>query len=625
MLNWFDSREAAQLGAALADELAPRRVPGVARGEATGISPGALGRLLERADNEVRSLRLNFYKKAKFANSFKWRLLENGVTQEIADTVTQSLVVHLAQNQVPVVSQDSAAAPTDKHGRAKAEQLFNQGNSRLAKGAYAEAAALYEQALELDSSHAETLNNLGTSLPHLGRYEEAEQCFRQAIAINPNYADPYGNLGILLRSKGALFGAEAALRRALQLKPNFTDARIYLGLTLTFRGRLRDARACFAKALKVAPRNALALYGKGQIAMIEGRFDEAESTFNRILEADPKNPNAWAALANLRKMTIGDRAWFEKAEEIATSGIAPLDEVTLRFAMGKYCDEVGNFGEAFQNYRQGNELLKGAAEPYDRKERSRLVDGLIHGYSREAISTIEKAGSASMKPVFVIGMPRSGTSLAEQIIASHSAIHGAGELPFWETLTVEQAGITREISSLPIRVKAAEAYLRILEGRSADALRIIDKAPVNSDFLGIIYSVFPNARVIYMQRDPIDTCLSCYFQQFLTTLNFTLDLSDLAHYYGEHQRLMAHWRAVLPPGFILDVPYEELVADQDAWSRKMLQFIGLEWDDRCLEFHKNTRQVVTASLWQVRQKIYKSSVGRWRNYEKFIGPLKSLL
>ena len=164
----------------------------------------------------------------------------------------------------------------------------------------------------------------------------------------------------------------------------------------------------------------------------------------------------------------------------------------------------------------------------------------------------------------------------------------------------------------------------MLERFSPSASRVVDKTPVNSDFLGMIYSVFPNARVIYMQRDPIDTCLSCYFQQFLIGMNFTFDLSDLVHYYREHQRIMAHWRAVLPPGFILDVPYEELVADQEAWSRKMLDFIGLEWDPRCLEFHSNKRQVTTASAWQVRQRVYKSSVARWRNYENFIGPLKTL-
>jgi hypothetical protein len=223
-----------------------------------------------------------------------------------------------------------------------------------------------------------------------------------------------------------------------------------------------------------------------------------------------------------------------------------------------------------------------------------------------------------------VGMPRSGTSLAEQIIASHPAAYGAGELQFWDRLVFEDAGIMKGILSPDARLKLAEKYLRIFEGRSANALRVVDKSTENSDFLGLIYSVFPNARVIYLQRDPIDTCLSCYFQQFVTGLNFTLNLSDLAHYYAEHQRIMAHWRAVLPPGFILDVPYAELVGDQERWSRKMLEFIGLEWDPACLEFHATKRQVVTASAWQVRQKIYTNSVGRWRHYEKFIGPLKAL-
>ncbi len=229
-----------------------------------------------------------------------------------------------------------------------------------------------------------------------------------------------------------------------------------------------------------------------------------------------------------------------------------------------------------------------------------------------------------MKPVFVVGMPRSGTSLAEQIIASHPAAYGAGELHFWANLIEKDRGLTRDILGEPTRPKVAEEYLGILEGFSASALHVVDKATVNSDFLGLIYSVFPGARVIYMQRDPIDTCLSCYFQQFLTGINFAFDLSDLVHYYREHRRMMAHWRAVLPSGFILEVPYEELVADPETWSRKMLDFIGLEWDPRVLEFHTNRRQVTTASAWQVRQKVYKSSVARWRNYEKFIGPLKTL-
>ena len=615
ILAWFSGREAAEIGVTLADQFAP---------QTNTPASGSMEQLLQRADSEVRPLRLNFYKKAKLANSFKWRLIENGVARETADEVTQSLVLHLSGGRISASSENAEAAPANHPDRAKAQQLFIQGNKFFAQREFAEAAALFEEAVELDSSHAEALNNLGSSLVFLSRYDEAEQYYRQAIATKPNYADAHGNLGSLLRMKTELIDAEISLRRALKLRPTFTEARINLGLTLTFLGRLRDARGCFAKVLRAAPRNTQALFGIGQVAALEGRFEEAEATFKRAIEIDPKMPEAWASLGGIRKMTTADGEWFKSAEKIATSNVYPLEEANLRFAMGKYCDDVGEYAQAFQNFKRGNELLKAAAADYDRKGRSRLIDQLIRVYTREEISKIQIPGSASSKPVFVVGMPRSGTSLAEQIIASHPAAYGAGELHFWGALIAQDTGLTQGVLSEPARAKAAEEYLRILDASSANASRVVDKAPANADFLGLIYSVFPNARVIYMQRDPIDTCLSCYFQQFLLGLNFTFDLSDLAHYYREHRRVMMHWRRVLPPGFILDVPYEELVGDQETWSRKMLDFIGLEWNPRVLEFHTTKRQVVTASAWQVRQKIYKNSVARWRNYEQFIGPLKTL-
>jgi tetratricopeptide (TPR) repeat protein len=613
ILTWFNGREAAEIGAALADEFA-----------AQPSDLGSTEQLLRRADSEVRPLQLNFYKKAKFANSFKWRLIEKGVARDIADKATQSLILHLSGAQIPLSNQKSADAPVTRPDRAKVQQLFSRGNKFLEQGAYADAAAHYEQVIELDPLHAEALNNRAAALSYVGRYDEAEQCFREAILAKPEFSDPYTNLGDLLRQKSRLVESEAVLRHALKLKPNDHGARINLGLTLVVLGRLRDARACFAKVLKKSPRNVLALLGMGQIAAMEGRYGQAEAIYKQIIEIRPKMTNAWAALPGTRKMTNADGDWLTNAETLATSAIHPMEQVNLRFAMGKYCDDVSDFDRAFENYKRGNELLKTSAEDYDRKERSHLIDESIRVYSRDAISKIGATGSSSAKPVFVVGMPRSGTSLAEQIIASHPAAYGAGELPFWASLIATDASRIRETLSEAKRPQVAEEYLRILDGLSAGASRVVDKAPNNSDFLGLIYSVFPNAHVIYMQRDPIDTCLSCYFQQFLTGMNFTLDLSDLVHYYREHQRIMAHWRAVLPSRFILDVPYEELVADQETWSRKMLDFIGLEWDARVLEFHANERQVTTASAWQVRQKIYKSSVSRWRNYEKFIGPLKTL-
>jgi tetratricopeptide (TPR) repeat protein len=621
--NWFDAREAADVGAALADKFSHQlqSSAGVRKQELAHGDP--LREILVRADAEVRTLRLNFFKKAKFANSFKWRLLENGVAKQMADEVTQRVLLHLSRDPSVPPSDNEAAAerPHTSDGR----QLLAKGNKSLAAGQYTEAIAFYEDLLSLYPNHADGLNFLGAALCHLGRYDEAAECFHRSTVANPADAAAYNNFGNVLRWRGQFKAAEIWLRRALKINPTLLDARNNLGFTLCFLGRLRDARAHFKKVLKAQPRNEHALFGLGHVAAIEGSFDEAEKFLKRSIGVNPKMSSAWAAQATLRKMTSSDVAWLKGAEEIASSGIAPLDESDMRFSIGKYYDDVNDFGNAFQNYKRANELLKTAAKEYDRQERTRWVDDMIRVYSRESVLSLHGGASASMKPVFVVGMMRSGTSLVEQIIASHPAAKGAGELGYWSDAADSYESEQRQnILGLPARTGLAEAYLKVLQAGTGDAIRIVDKAPINSDHLGLIYSVFPKARIVYMRRDPIDTCLSCYFQKFSAALNFTMDLSDLAHYYGEHYRLMAHWRAVLPPGSILDVPYAGLVADQEGWSRKILDFLGLEWDDRCLDFYKTERQVVTASYWQVRQKIYVNSVERWRNYEKFIKPLLGL-
>jgi len=629
LLEWFNAREVTEAATVLADQFAQQTVSGSAtRGtKAAQREQGkVLQELLRRTDREIRPLRLNLYKRAKFANTFKWRLLERGVQEEIADDTTRTLVLNLSLNQAgSAQGHNSAAAPTDRPDSSKAKHLLALAHESYARGAYAEAVTYYHELVGIKPPRADTLNNLGAALCKLGRYQEAEDHFRQAIGKKPDYPEAHSNLGTVRRLKGHFAEAELSLRRALKLKPNYVDARSNLGLTLALQGRLRDAKAHFEKVLRVAPRHTDALLGMGYVARMEGCFDEAGALFKRVLEVDPKMSGAWAALVGIREMTSSDGAWLKRAQQIAASGIAHLEEADVRFAIGKYCDDVGDFEQAFQSYKRANQLVKAIAENYERDARTRFVDDLIRVYTREAISQVESGASASMKPVFVVGMMRSGTSLAEQIIASHPAATGAGELQFWnDAVRVHEALIRRGELGEPIRKKLAEAYLRALARHSVDALRIVDKAPVNSDYLGVIHSVFPNARIIYMRRNPIDTCLSCYFQQFSPAMNFTMDLSDLVHYYREHRRLIAHWRAVLPPGTILDVPYAELVADQEGWSRKILDFVGLEWDERCLDFHKTKRPVVTASYWQVRQRIYNDSVERWRNYEKFISPLLGL-
>jgi tetratricopeptide (TPR) repeat protein len=622
MLDWFNTHQAAEIGTALADQFAPQMASGTARidNDLQAKSGRALEQLLLRADSEVRQLRLNFYKKAKFANTFKWRLIENGVGPEVANEVTQYLILHLSQKTTDTASE----RPANQADSGRIDALRSRANKAFAAGDYPQAVALYGQLAEHDPRRPDVLNTLGVALLQLNRNQEAEQRYREAIEIDPEFVEALCNLASVLQ--GDPQEAEEYLRRALRVNPKHAGARTMLGRTLAFTGRLREARAAFRKALKIAPNDADALLGLGQIALTEGRFDEAESLNKRVLTINPKNPIAWAALNSTRKMTTADSDWLKEAQEIAGSGgISLWEEAELRFAIGKYFDDVENFELAFQNFRRANELLKTVAQKYDTQAHSRFGDDMIRAYPQQALAAIGAGASTSMKPILVLGMPRSGTSLVEQIIASHPAAKGAGEPEFWlNAARAHQSEMRKGILGEPTRKKLAAEYLRVLERNCPGAQRVVDKTLINSDYLGFIHSVFPNARVIRMLRDPIDTCLSCYFQHFSTAMRFSMDLNDLADYYRVNQRLMNHWCSALPAGTILEVPYEELVVDQEAWTRKILDFLGLEWDERCLSFHQTKRSVNTASAWQVRQKIYTQSSGRWRNYEKFIGPLKGL-
>jgi tetratricopeptide (TPR) repeat protein len=634
MLKWLDAREATEVGAALAEDFVLQSASGSASRRKNGSASAPVGDLqkfmqkfLQRVDRDARPLQLNLFKRAKLANSFKWRLLEKGVDKDLVDELTQALVLRLTADPHEAIAgaaKPAASAPSQP-ARGNVPSLLTKANEQMARGAFEDAMSGYEQLLSLDPRHAVARNNLGAALARLGRYPEAEDQFRRAVGIRPGYADAHCNLGTVLRLRGEIAEAEMPLRRALKLKPVYVEAQVSLAVTLVLLGRLADARGLFEKALKLAPRNIDALAGLGDMAAHEGRFAEAETLFKQTLEIDPKATSAWAGLVRLRRMTLADSAWLEGAEAAAGGGLAPRDEATIRFAIGKFCDDVGDFGRAFRSYQRANELLKLLAGRYDAEARTQFVNDLIRIYTPETLARTMVSSPVPLRPVFVVGMPRSGTSLVEQIIASHPKANGAGELQFWsDAVRKHLEAVRRGPLEEPLRKKLGSAYLRVLGAHAPGALRVVDKSTFNADFLGIIYSALPNARVIYVRRDAIDSCLSCYFQPFSAALNFTLDLSDLAHYFREHQRLVAHWRSALPPGTLLDVPYEELITDQEGWTRKIVEFIGLDWNERCLDFYKTERPVLTASYAQVRQKIYTRSVGRWHNYEKFIGPLLAL-
>ena len=591
---------------------------------------------LERVDQEALPLKLGMFRRAKLASAFKLRLLSSGVEGQLANELTRMLVLRLTVNEAAEAMSSSAAEPESKSAPASEREsrpepgasvrsLLARADAAVARGDHEDVVESYQQLLKLKPRHLMARNNLGVALWKLGQYHEAAEQFRRAAGIQSTFPDAQFNYGTMLRLTGHIVESELPLRRALKLDPRNLEAQVSLGLTLVLLGRLHDAAEFFEKALKVSSNHPGALVGLGRIASLEGRFDDAETQYRRALAVDKNLPTAWSGLVELRRVTAADGDWLKGAEKIASSGIAPTEEVDLRFAIGKYCDDNGQFERAFRSFKRGNEILKMSAERYDAGLRQRFVDDLIRAYPQQALAQPSAGASDSTRPLFVVGMMRSGTTLVEQIISSHPEVHGAGELPFWShavakhELVVRQGKVDESLKSI-----LAAGYLKTLERCSADALRVTDKSTFNSDYLGLIHSVFPNARILYVQRDPIDTCLSCYFNQLSSAQNFTLDLADLAHYYREHQRVVTHWRSVLPAGTLMSVPYAELVEDQEKWTRKILEFIGLEWDERCLDYHTSERPVLTASFWQVRQRLYTGSVGRWRRYEKFIGPLRDL-
>jgi len=502
----------------------------------------------------------------------------------------------------------------------------NLGNALLSLGRADEAAASYRRALELEPAYAAVHNNLGHALLARGRLAEAMASCHRALEIKPDFAEAHNNLGNVLLNIGRLDDAEASYRRALEIKPDFADAHSNLGIALRLQGRTAQAEASCRRALELNPALAPAITVLADAQADKGQFAAAEDLYRRAIAIEPDLAEAWAGIAYLRKMTGDDAPWLAEAQRIVAKNPAPRKEVLLRYAIGKYFDDVKDFDQAFLHYQRANELTKLHRIKHDRQQLTQFIDELIQSYGREWVDQARIHGAASARPVFIVGVPRSGTSLAEQILASHPAVFGAGELTIWNIASATyQSTAPRGEVIASILSKLSTDYLRLLEEFSADALRVVDKMPTNFMFLGLIHAALPNARIIHMRRNPIDTCLSIYFQDLSAILSCANDLGDLAHYYAEYVRVMKHWHSILPAGAILDVPYEGLVDDQEAWSRKMLEFVGLPWDPKCLDFHQSSRSVVTASKWQVRQKISQSSVERWRNYAKHVGPLLTLL
>jgi len=512
---------------------------------------------------------------------------------------------------------------------AGAHQHLGRVLTRL--GRFEAAAHSCRRAIALSPGFAEAHNTLGSALLGLGRAQEAITSFRRALELNADLAEAHANLARALRCIGRLDDAVASYRRALALKPDLLLAHTELATALRLQPRGEEAEQSCQRALLIDPEFAAAFVVLAELRADAGRFLDAEELFGRALALDRTSPEAWAGLTRVRRMTPADGAWLAAMQGLVEEGMPPQRELLVRYAMGKHCDDLGDFAAAFRNYRRANELARGCRPLHDRNALSRTMDLIIRTCDGHWVNRQRAAVHRSARPVFIVGMLRSGTTLAEQILSSHPLVFGAGELTFWSEVAALELSDAAAAGSSSLRMSdvaladLGDRYLQALRKLSADALRVVDKLPTNFLFLGLIHAALPGARFIHLVRHPIDTCLSIYSQHFEAANTYTNDLEDLAHYYRAYRRLMEHWRTALPADAILEVPYEGLVTDLPTWAGRMLEFIGVSWDSRCLDFHLTARPVVTASKWQVRQKLFGSSIGRWRHYEPFLGPLMPLL
>jgi tetratricopeptide (TPR) repeat protein len=511
------------------------------------------------------------------------------------------------------------------------EAYNNLGLALGELGQFEPALESFRQALRLNANYVDALNNAGNVLRDLGELREAVSLYARAIELDPQDADSHCNLGNVLFEFRRIDEAAASYRRALALKPDHGAAHLSLSMALRMLGRPSEAEASCQAALAIEPNDVDAMTLLGELFADRGQFSEAQNLFQQALCIDPGFSPVFFSIAMHRKMTSADAVWLQGADALIAKRLPLRHEISVRYARGKYFDDLKQYDRAFDNYRRANELTKRNGLVYDEARLTRRVDQIIDNFDAASLLQLQPYGHPSECPVLIVGMPRSGTSLTEQILASHPDVFGAGELSFWDNAfnAYESAGLKVHAGDAPAGAtlipSQALAYLETLSQLSGGAARVVDKMPPNFMNLGLIHAAFPRARIIHMRRHPIDTCLSIYFQYFLNTHPYANDLGSLAHYYGEYLRLMDHWRATIPAANLLEMPYEALIGDQEAWIRRVVEFAGLPWNPQCLDFHETNRVVITASKWQVRQKIHSASAGRWRNYQQFLQPLEPLL
>ncbi len=560
------------------------------------------------------------------------------------------------------ISPDLPSAVTDNPvpvHREKAADRHRQRGCRLVKaGRPGLAITAFNEAIRLDPRNGKSYHALGCALLDVGRVEEAVEhlrlatvlrddaaayhslavalrrqhlddeaaaAYRRAIELNPALIEAHVGLADLLELGGESEAAAASLRRAASLSPDADSSTLYLAAALMIEEDFAAAEAILREAAALSPADDGATKKLGHVLARLGQFAEAAEMFERALAVNPRDCSIYFAATEIKKHTEADRPRL--ASMLALLGDTALDDddrIPLHFAAGKVLDELGDYEAAMWHFDAAHRL-KGQYTRFDAAAFTAEVDRLLGRFTRDFFADNSGFGIEDETPLLIVGLPRSGTTLVEQILSRHPEIGGGGEQAYW--IKRGRAASVLEATNLTIEAgrEMAEQYLSLLRRLAPFSARVIDKLPFNVLCLGLIHLLLPKARFIQCRRHPVDTCLSIYFTHFQQSVSFTNDKAALAAAYREYARLMDHWRAVLPAECLFEVEYEKLVSDPERVTRELVAFTGCGWDEACLEPERNDRPVATASLWQARQPVYSSSVARWRRYEPWLGELRSLL
>lgn len=515
----------------------------------------------------------------------------------------------------------------DPRRAALAEAAREQRNGNNEK-----AEKILRSILSEDADDVTALRLLGNIAAESNRWIPAQNLLGRAVELAPDFILAWGDLAVLCLKQERFDEALEHIEHAIRLDPGQPNCYVIKGNILAKSQKHEEALDVYQKAIDLSPGHGGALSGQGHVLKTIGRQEESIAAYRECIRNHPALGEAYWSLANLKTFEFNAEEVEMMQKLVGEEALADEPRVNMLLSLGKHFENEKKYDEAFHHYQRGNELRR-SHELYDPVQTQVIHDRIIQVFDREFLDSRHGAGNPDPAPILIVGLPRSGSTLIEQILASHSQVEGTMELPDMARAIkeinrarkdrVEYPEAVAELNGEDLRALGGQ-YLRSTMRYRTGSAYFIDKMPNNFPSIGLLHLILPNAKVINARRHPLDSCLGCYKQLFYRGQSFTYDQFELANYYLEYQRMMDHWHEVLP-GKVLDVQYEELVNDQEIQTRRLLEHCGLEWEDQCLRFYETERAINTASSEQVRQPIYKGAINFWKNYEDHLGEMISIL